>query len=360
MQFVDQPERKEKKGFFFKRKSSAKKDDKPSRSISRERIAVSTGISTQIPASDCLYGFYGAIDGPGKMHGMSPSKVRNVKSHGTNTVSGLLNQYKSTDGLQYYRDLAGNVKQGPIGYAPVCNCAPQSLRDLEARVEAGEESLYEHIEHRQRTLADRLEALDRRTTRQVHALGNWTRDRLQDERIAHVRHLDDRLAAERRITHDELDLHYNYLTNQMNSQTHLVRNAAHLSSFRPRSRSTAARPVPIYRSRSDESLSLSTRHEKSTSKTSPDGRADSQIVVVDVHHDSLDGVKSPFAQHSKADSGSNPDSGYSSKIFAGRQIPASQSSSINEVDNWKRPREVEMKPCIARTSIEINQTATEV
>ena len=56
--------------------------------------------------------------------------------------------------------------QGPIGYAPVCSCAP-GLKKLEQRVTADRAIVYDHIDASHKTLAQKLEHLDKRTSQQV-------------------------------------------------------------------------------------------------------------------------------------------------------------------------------------------------
>ncbi|KAK3097875.1 hypothetical protein FSP39_014060 [Pinctada imbricata] len=55
-------------------------------------------------------------------------------------VQGFFSQYIPRPGVQYYRDLAGNIKQGPIGYTPVCQCMP-SLKKLEHQVHTNKEAV---------------------------------------------------------------------------------------------------------------------------------------------------------------------------------------------------------------------------
>nr|KAG5704980.1 hypothetical protein BaRGS_022822 [Batillaria attramentaria] len=84
---------------------------------------------------------------------------------------------------KYYRDLAGNIKQGPIGYSPVCQCGPTFNR-MEKSLHETRDQLYEHIDASHQVLKDRIEQLDQRTAQQAHSLDRLTRERLEAERRA--------------------------------------------------------------------------------------------------------------------------------------------------------------------------------
>ncbi|XP_069142310.1 uncharacterized protein [Argopecten irradians] len=95
-------------------------------------------------------------------------------------VQGFFSQYIPRPGSQYYRDLAGNIKQGPIGYTPLCQCGP-ALHKLEQHVNDNSENIYEHIDASNQVLHQRLNLLDKRTAQQVFAIDKLTKERLQRE-----------------------------------------------------------------------------------------------------------------------------------------------------------------------------------
>ncbi|XP_060065428.1 uncharacterized protein LOC132545757 [Ylistrum balloti] len=104
-------------------------------------------------------------------------------------VQGFFSQYIPRPGSQYYRDLAGNIKQGPIGYTPLCQCGP-ALHKLEQHVTKNSDNIYEHIDASNQVLHQRLDQLDKRTAQQVYAIDKLTKERLQREE----RNCNDRIS----------------------------------------------------------------------------------------------------------------------------------------------------------------------
>ncbi|KAK6171520.1 hypothetical protein SNE40_019694 [Patella caerulea] len=110
-------------------------------------------------------------------------------------VEGFFSQYVPKQGVQYYRDLAGNIKQGPIGYSPACQCGP-SLKKLENDVEKTKGNLYEHIDASHQILSQRIDHLDQRTAQQVYAIDKLTKERLDQERQACHNRITERIEEE--------------------------------------------------------------------------------------------------------------------------------------------------------------------
>lgn len=113
-------------------------------------------------------------------------------SSGRQPVQGFFSQYVPKQGQQYYRDLAGNIKQGPVGYTPICQCMP-ALQQLEKRVDKDKEHIYEHIDASHQILKNRMDQLDRKTNMQMDAFDRWSRDRFDDEERNCYRRIDQRL-----------------------------------------------------------------------------------------------------------------------------------------------------------------------
>lgn len=91
-------------------------------------------------------------------------------------VQGFFNKYIPKDGVQYYKDLAGNIKQGPIGYTPICQCIPVVKR-LEKNLDETCENIYEHIDASHQILQNRINQLDRRTSQQMYPMDRMTNER---------------------------------------------------------------------------------------------------------------------------------------------------------------------------------------
>ncbi|KAK3585537.1 hypothetical protein CHS0354_022945 [Potamilus streckersoni] len=99
---------------------------------------------------------------------------------GGSAVQGFFSQYVPRPGVQYFRDLAGNIKQGPIGYSPLCHCMPV-IQNLENRVAKTRDDIYEHIETSQQAMNERIDQYDHKASLRVHALEHFTKGRLEEE-----------------------------------------------------------------------------------------------------------------------------------------------------------------------------------
>ncbi|KAK7108595.1 hypothetical protein V1264_016304 [Littorina saxatilis] len=233
------PERQEKeRGLFsfFKKKKKDKEKEKASQSSA-------TQAKRPVP--------------PGKVQ---PTPIR--------PVAGFFSQYVPRQGTQYYRDLAGNVKQGPVGYTPVCQCGP-ALHQLEKTMHHTKEELYEHIDASHQVLQDRIQQLDIRTSQQAHSLDHLTRERLEAERRACKAALEERLQRERHHTNYVVET-YNegvqtqvqgWLEDRLASYGHCLDHHHDDSALPPRHIFSDIHLGPdggrLFRSRSDETLSVS-------------------------------------------------------------------------------------------------------
>ena len=104
-------------------------------------------------------------------------------------------------GEQYYLDLAGNIRKGPVGVGYTCYCAP-FFRHMEAKLERDKAELKAHIDQAHERLDLKVANLERRTRGQISELTRCVaaeRSRC-DER--HV-HLQQRLARGGRGRHSE-------------------------------------------------------------------------------------------------------------------------------------------------------------
>lgn len=80
-------------------------------------------------------------------------------------------------GEQYYLDLAGNIKKGPVGVGYTCYCAP-FFRHMEAKLERDKAELKAHIDQAHEKLDLKVAHLEKRTRGQISELTKC----LQEER----------------------------------------------------------------------------------------------------------------------------------------------------------------------------------
>ncbi|XP_078338519.1 uncharacterized protein LOC111103489 isoform X4 [Crassostrea virginica] len=176
------------------------------------------------------------------------------------SVQGFFSQYVPKPGVQYYRDLAGNIKQGPIGYTPICQCMP-TLKRLEHQVHTNQEHLYDHLEASRQALNTRMDQLDQRTQQQVRELDHRTSQRLAEE---------EALCQERIRRGLEHDYHDNvrmdiqdWLEAKLGSYGHCLdhhHDDSALPSNNIFSEIHQTENGRLFRSRSDETLSQSDNH----------------------------------------------------------------------------------------------------
>ena len=90
-------------------------------------------------------------------------------------------------GEQYYLDLAGNIRKGPVGVGYTCYCAP-FFRHMEAKLEKDKAELKAHIDQAHERLDLKVANLEKRTRGQISELTRCVaveRSRC-DERHAHL------------------------------------------------------------------------------------------------------------------------------------------------------------------------------
>ena len=160
-----------------------------------------------------------------------------------------------------------------MGFTPACHCGPQFKR-LEQHAAADRANLYDHVEAVQRTLTTRLDALDRRTAQQASALDRMTRERLsavrmeREEALASRAH-QERIYTERQIEHSA-DAVKTELKAWVDARIHTLRSKlethddscdfTHRRSRR-KHRDYAPPAGRLYRSKSDETLSVASSHQ---------------------------------------------------------------------------------------------------
>ncbi|XP_052244711.1 uncharacterized protein LOC127853920 isoform X2 [Dreissena polymorpha] len=119
----------------------------------------------------------------GRTGGVSPGmavSTTDIPMSSTRPVQGFFSKYVPRQGVQYYRDLAGNVKTGPVGYTPTCNCLP-AINRLQKEVYDTQDHVYGSIQSNTRAMHERINQVDQRSSMRVRELEKYTQDRFIEE-----------------------------------------------------------------------------------------------------------------------------------------------------------------------------------
>lgn len=84
-------------------------------------------------------------------------------------------------GEQYFLDLAGNIRKGPVGKGYTCYCAP-FFHNVEKKLEADKQELIDHIDHAHEDLNAKIAHLERKTRNQLFNLNQSVREKLAAEK----------------------------------------------------------------------------------------------------------------------------------------------------------------------------------
>ncbi len=90
-------------------------------------------------------------------------------------------------GEQYFLDLAGNIKKGPISNGYTCYCAPVIDR-FEKRMEKNKREIARHLDTTHGRLANRITHLERRTKDQLSNMSNNMKENFAQ--VPHIRTSD--------------------------------------------------------------------------------------------------------------------------------------------------------------------------
>nr|CAD7574961.1 unnamed protein product [Timema californicum] len=88
-------------------------------------------------------------------------------------------------GEQYYLDLAGNIRKGPVGVGYTCYCAP-FFQHMEARLDRDKQELKAHIDQANERLDQRVSSLERQTQGKLSEL---TRCVVAERALCNQRHM---------------------------------------------------------------------------------------------------------------------------------------------------------------------------
>lgn len=87
-----------------------------------------------------------------------------------------------TKGEQYYIDLAGNIRKGPVGFANKCFCRPL-IHNVEKRMEKDKQELIEHIDFAHENLTEKICSLEKKTHNHLVSLNEAVTQKLATERL---------------------------------------------------------------------------------------------------------------------------------------------------------------------------------
>lgn len=196
-------------------------------------------------------------------------------------------------GEQYYLDLAGNIRKGPVGVGYTCYCAP-FFRHMEAKLERDKAELKAHIDQAHEKLDLKVANLERRTRGQISELTRCVQEeRFRcDERYSRVQH---RLQRGGRGRHSERPMRTNYNESEVVSPAR-TRSLEDLLDDRPQDRTFEVPGETSVRRGSLDDLDIPTIPRLSISmKDLPSGSAvaRSTLRVLDVPprlNETFDGV----------------------------------------------------------------------
>ncbi|XP_015606320.1 ankyrin repeat domain-containing protein 6 isoform X3 [Cephus cinctus] len=115
-------------------------------------------------------------------------------------------------GEQYYLDLAGNIRKGPVGVGYTCYCAP-FFRHMEAKLERDKAELKAHIDQAHERLDLKVANLERRTRGQISELTRCVaaeRSRCDERHL----HLQQWLSRDGHGRHSERPMRTNVMNDQ--------------------------------------------------------------------------------------------------------------------------------------------------
>ncbi|XP_018395696.1 PREDICTED: ankyrin repeat domain-containing protein 6 [Cyphomyrmex costatus] len=153
-------------------------------------------------------------------------------------------------GEQYYLDLAGNIRKGPVGVGYTCYCAP-FFRHMEAKLERDKAELKAHIDQAHEKLDLKVANLERRTRGQISELTRCVQEERSrcDERYSH---LQQRLQRGGRGRYSERPAKTNYNQSEVILPTR-TRSLEDLLDDRPQDRSfEIPGETPVHRGSLDD------------------------------------------------------------------------------------------------------------
>ena len=99
-------------------------------------------------------------------------------------------------GEQYFLDLAGNIKKGPISKTTTCYCAP-AFEKFEKKLERDKKELMKHIDSSHSKLDTKISHLEKKTRDQLFNLNQTMKESFASERSECLDRMDRRALRER-------------------------------------------------------------------------------------------------------------------------------------------------------------------
>ena len=99
-------------------------------------------------------------------------------------------------GEQYFFDLAGNIKKGPVTKPVDCQCGP-SFQKFEKKLERDKKELLKHIDNSHTKLDSKISHLERKTRDQLFNLNQSMKESFALERSECLDRMDRRALRER-------------------------------------------------------------------------------------------------------------------------------------------------------------------
>ena len=99
-------------------------------------------------------------------------------------------------GEQYFLDLGGNIKKGPISKSTTCYCAP-AFEKFEKKLERDKKELMKHIDSSHSKLDTKISHLERKTRDQLFNLNQTMKESFASERSECLDRMDRRALRER-------------------------------------------------------------------------------------------------------------------------------------------------------------------
>ncbi|XP_042205839.1 uncharacterized protein LOC121855078 isoform X2 [Homarus americanus] len=162
-------------------------------------------------------------------------------------------------GEQYFIDLAGNIKKGPVGVGYTCYCAP-FFKNVEDKLEKDKVALMDHIDAAHDKLDAKITNLEHRTKSHIQHLSDNVKQKLAEEK-EECRQRTERnkttkeMQAEARMTHLQQWVERRLATRDtINPPALAPRTCVFRGSVR-RARDPLTGLFPLTRSRSEEAVS---------------------------------------------------------------------------------------------------------
>ncbi|KAH7937718.1 hypothetical protein HPB49_014930 [Dermacentor silvarum] len=191
-------------------------------------------------------------------------------------------------GEQYFLDLAGNIRKGPVGKGYTCYCAP-FFHNVEKKLEADKQELIDHIDHAHEDLNAKIAHLERKTRNQLFNLNQSVREKLAAEKTECQERVEraaqrERLERERRqeTQHAELRSELQSYVRERVAQVDyrcspLGQSSTTVGALRQRSGSAAAPRAPSEQGGMREPAGLrETRREAQVPAVGPRGRRENE------------------------------------------------------------------------------------